>query len=203
MVYATCPVKWKWNKDFGGIIMTDLTPIIGNNLNQLRRQKALSLDKLAELSGVSKAMIGQIERGESNPTVNTLWKIAAGLRVPFGKLIDTGKPTAEIVRMADLEPIQDDDHGTTLYMLFSENQEKRFELFSVVLSPHGVHHADPHEEGSEEYLVLTDGNLDVAVGSETYSLNQGDAIRFQADRPHSYRNTTDREVRFQTILSYS
>ena len=129
--------------------MTDLTPIIGNNLYQLRRQKSLSLDKLAELSGVSKAMIGQIERGESNPTVNTLWKIAAGLRVPFGKLIDTGKPTAEVVRFDELDPIKDDDNGTTLYMLFSANQENRFEIFSVILSPHCTHKADPHEEGSE------------------------------------------------------
>lgn len=183
--------------------MTDLTPVIGSNLAQLRRQKGLTLDRLAELSGVSKTMIGQIERGESNPTVNTLWRIAAGLHVSFGKLIDTGRPATELVRFNELEPIRDDEDGMTLYHLFSFEQDKRFEIFSVILAPHSTHQSDPHEEGSEEYLLLNEGALEVTIGSETLSLASGDAARFEADKLHIYTNPTEQIVRFQNIIYYA
>ena len=183
--------------------MDDLTPIIGNNLAQLRRQRGLSLDKLADLSNVSKAMIGQIERGESNPTVNTLWKIAAGLRVPFGKLIDTGKPTTKLVYLNELDPIKDDENGMTLFLIFSFDQDKPFEIFTVELAPQYTHLSDPHEARSEEYLLLTEGALEITIENETHRLNAGDAIRFQADRPHTYRNPGDRVARFQNIIYYN
>ena len=67
--------------------MQNQTQTISKNLAKLRLQNRLSLDKLSERSGVSKAMLSQIERGESNPTVNTLWKIATGLRVSFYDLL--------------------------------------------------------------------------------------------------------------------
>lgn len=182
--------------------MSDLTPIIGNNLAELRRQKGLSLDKLADLSGVSKAMIGQIERGESNPTVNTLWKIASGLHVSFGKLISESKPVAELVRLSQLKPLKDDDDGMVLLPLFSFDQDKSFEIFTVSLSPQCTHLSDAHVKGSEEYLLLSEGDLELVIGSETYRLTKGDAIRYQADKPHIYRNSTDTIVRFQNIIYY-
>lgn len=182
--------------------MSDLTPVIGGNIAHLRHQKGLSLDKLAVLSGVSKAMIGQIERGESNPTVNTLWKIASGLHVPFGQLIAENKPIAELVRISQLKPLKDDDDGMVLLPLFSFDQDKGFEIFTVSLSPQCTHLSDPHVKDSEEYLLLSEGNLELIVGLETYSLTQGDAIRYQADKPHTYRNLTDTIVRFQNIIYY-
>ncbi len=63
--------------------MENLTLVIGNKLKNIRNSRNLSLDDVAELTGVSKAMLGQIERGKSNPTVSTLWKISTGLRVSF------------------------------------------------------------------------------------------------------------------------
>ncbi|MGE7761476.1 helix-turn-helix domain-containing protein [Peribacillus sp. NPDC097895] len=60
---------------------------IGQRLRFYRQRRKLSLDDLAELTGVSKPMLGQIERGSSNPTVAILWKIAAGLQIPFGSFL--------------------------------------------------------------------------------------------------------------------
>ena len=57
----------------------NLNEIIAVNLKRLRAERGFSLGKLSELSGVSKVMLSQIEKGESNPTINTLWKIAGGL----------------------------------------------------------------------------------------------------------------------------
>lgn len=55
---------------------------VGQRLRDLRGEREWSLDRTAGVCGVSKAMLGQIERGESSPTITTLWKIASGFRVP-------------------------------------------------------------------------------------------------------------------------
>ena len=68
--------------------MKDFNSIIGKNLNDIRKQRNLSLDKAAELTGVSKGMLAQIEKGVSNPTVTTLWKIASGLNVSFSYFME-------------------------------------------------------------------------------------------------------------------
>lgn len=65
----------------------DLTPIVGSNLRRLRLKRGLSLERLAKASGVSRAMLGQIELGQSTPTINVVWKIARALAVPFSTLL--------------------------------------------------------------------------------------------------------------------
>ena len=67
--------------------MTQLDKNIAFNLKRIRKSKNMSLDMLAERTGVSKSMLGQIERGVSNPTVSTIGKIVDGLKVPFEQLI--------------------------------------------------------------------------------------------------------------------
>ena len=52
---------------------------IGKHLKNIRQNRELSLDEAAEMTGVSKPMLGQVERGQSSPTITTLWKIATGL----------------------------------------------------------------------------------------------------------------------------
>lgn len=67
--------------------MTQLDKNIALNLKRIRKSKNMSLDMLAERTGVSKSMLGQIERGKTNPTVSTIGKIVEGLKVPFEQLI--------------------------------------------------------------------------------------------------------------------
>ena len=56
---------------------------IGERLKEIRNTRQLTLDDVAELTGVSKPMLGQIERGQSSPTINILWKISTGLKIPL------------------------------------------------------------------------------------------------------------------------
>src|SRR6266498_345258 len=75
----------------------DLTPVVAANLRKLRAQRGLSLEKLAQQSGVSRAMLGQIELGQSAPTINVLWKIARGLDVTFSALISARTQSGALV----------------------------------------------------------------------------------------------------------
>ena len=95
---------------------------ISRNLARLRQEKSLSLDALAEKAKVSKVLLCQIEHGEANPTVNTLWKIAVGLDVPFGNLVYEAESPLQLVHKADITPILDAKTGLQLSPLFSSHQ---------------------------------------------------------------------------------
>ena len=89
--------------------MEDINSIVAENLRRLRESRRLSLDAAARLTGVSKSMLGQIERGEVNPTVSTMWKIAGGLKVNFTALFRREQAAAEEVEIGAIAPLLADE----------------------------------------------------------------------------------------------
>lgn len=77
-------------------------------LKALREERKLSMDELSKLSGVSKSMLAQIERGGGNPTISTLWKISNGMKVPLDALTVRPKSPYELVKTSDLQPLLED-----------------------------------------------------------------------------------------------
>lgn len=132
-------------------------------------------------------MLSQIERGESNPTVNTLWKIATGLRVSFYDLLQEDRQEIEPVRHVFCPLINDTANGLSLFS-FPFKSDKPFEVFTAKLQPQCTHFASPHAVGSEEYVLLSKGALYIHVNNTDYKLQGGDALRFPADQPHHYHN---------------
>lgn len=181
----------------------DHIPIkVGKNLKSIRKSRDLSLDKLAELTGVSKAMLAQVERGDSNPTISLLWKIANGLRISVTTLIAEETPEVTLIRFADLEPITEDEGGYKAYPLFPFDAKTHFEVYTVTVDPGCSQQSEPHQEGVEEFVIVTHGALDLHIGDEVYAVEQGDAVRFNADQGHIYVNRTDRPAWLQVIIRY-
>lgn len=176
--------------------------IIAKNLKAIRESKKLSLEKVAELTGVSKTMIGQIERGESAPTITTIWKIANGLKVSFTSLINHPQPDTKIVLRSDIQTLSEDNGKYRVYPHFPFEDEKRFEVYSVEIDQGGFLSADAHMEGTEELLTIFDGELTIRVNNEEYTVKSGDSIRFKADRPHSYHNSRKLITRLSMVLYY-
>ncbi|KEP25156.1 helix-turn-helix domain-containing protein [Bacillus zhangzhouensis] len=182
--------------------MEDVQSIISKNVRQLRDQKKLSLEKMAELTGVSKTMIGQIERGESTPTITTLWKIANGLKVSFSELIYAPQPEIKVVRKEDGQVLTEDDGRYRVYTTFPFDDWGKFEVYQVEIDPGGSLYANEHIGGTEELITVFEGALDLSIGDEQYILKAGDSIRFKADRMHAYKQTGEQMVRMQMILYY-
>lgn len=181
----------------------DHIPIkVGKNLKTIRKSRDLSLDKLAELTGVSKAMLAQVERGDSNPTISLLWKIANGLRISVTALIAEEAQEVTIVRFADMEPIMENDGRYQAFPLFPFDSKTHFEVYTVKVEPGCNHRSEAHQEGVEEFVVVTHGCLELHIGDEVYVAEQGDAIRFNADQGHLYVNHTDTPVWLQIIIRY-
>ncbi|WP_028402855.1 helix-turn-helix domain-containing protein [Ectobacillus panaciterrae] len=182
--------------------MEELNLIIAKNLKALREYKKLSLEKVAEMTGVSKTMIGQIERGESSPTITTISKIAHGLKISFSSLINSPKPDANVVLKSEVQTLLEDNGKYQLYPYFSFQDDRRFEIYSVEIEKGGYLSSESHGERTEEFLTVFDGELTVRVNNIDYTIKNGDSIRFNADRPHSYHNSGDTLTRLSMIIYY-
>ena len=108
--------------------MIDINLIIGNNLNTYRKSKSYSLDKVAEMTGVSKGMLGQIERGETNPSISTLWKIANGLHISSTFLLEAEPNDLVIIKKNEFTPITEGNDKFNVFPTFEFDFNKKFEV---------------------------------------------------------------------------
>lgn len=182
----------------------DLAPQVGANLRRLRTKKGLSLEKLAQLCGVSRAMLGQIELGKSAPTINVLWKISAGLDVTFSSLITSHASSATtVLRAAHARRLTSADASFTSRALFPIDAPHRVEFYELTLAAHKQEVADAHPAGTRENLIVVTGRVDIEIQGEVTALGPGDAILFEADSPHVYRNSGDEPARMYLVMTYA
>ena len=182
--------------------MEGINLIIAKNLKAYREVERLSLERVAELTGVSKTMIGQIERGESSPTITTIWKIANGLKISFTSLINDPQPDTNIILKSEIQPLAEDNGKYRVYPYFPFQDNRRFEVYTVEIEPGGFLSADAHKDGTEEFLTIFDGVLTINVNDNDYTINSGDSIKFKADKPHTYSNPGDTLTRLSMTIHY-
>jgi transcriptional regulator with XRE-family HTH domain len=182
----------------------DLTPVVGANLRRLRGQRGLSLERLSQLSGVSRAMLGQIELGQSAPTINVLWKISSALGVPFSALISArGTSGPHVLRAEHAKLLRSHDGTFSSRALFPFDEPRRVEFYELRLQSGGVERADAHNPGTTENLVVAKGSVEIEVSGRREELEAGDAIVFEADLPHVYRNRSDGETVMYLVMTYA
>jgi len=175
---------------------------IAANLGRIRKARGLSLDRVAELTGVSKAMISQIEKGQSNPTISILWKIVNGLQITFTSLLEDQAGGVSVIDRAQAPLVVEADGAFRSRLLFPFDARTRIEIFSVEMDPGCEHVSEPHNEGVEEYLILESGNLTVEIAGTRYSVGPGQSIRFKASALHRYLNPSDGITRCHAIIAY-
>jgi transcriptional regulator with XRE-family HTH domain len=188
----------------GGGDAADLAPVVGINLRKLRTRRGLSLEKLSQSSGVSRAMLGQIELGQSAPTINVLWKIARALEVTFSALISSQSSSgARVLRSEESKLLTSKDRSFSSRALFPFDAPRRVEFYELHLTGGGVENADAHPPGTSENLVVTQGSVEIEVAGDHHRLDTGDSIVFEADAPHSYRNVGKGEAVMYLVMTYA
>lgn len=166
---------------------SDITDRLATSLRDARRAQGLSLDAVAKLSGVSRSMVSQIERGESSPTVATLWNLTQALQVDFAGLLD-GKPQPGIeVTRATAAPVIARAPGVTIRILSPAEAVGEHEVYDLTFTAAAVLDSDPHSPGCREHLTVITGHLTVSSGEDSSTLGPGDTARYPADRRHSIR----------------
>ncbi|APF27305.1 XRE family transcriptional regulator [Clostridium botulinum] len=180
----------------------NLNDIISANLKKLRTDRNLSLGQLSELSGVSKVMLSQIEKGESNPTINTIWKIANGLQVTYTKLIDSPMEDAVVIHKVDTKKQSENTNSFISYCYYTTNPNRNFELFKVEVKPHCEYNSDGHAPKTQEYILVDRGELTIQLATGKYVLKEGDSIHFDCYLPHIFINHLDTMLEFTDIIYY-
>ncbi|MGL6292966.1 helix-turn-helix domain-containing protein [Eubacterium aggregans] len=175
---------------------------IGATIRRRRNEMKISLDTAAALTGVSKAMLGQIERGESNPTVAILWKISNGLKVPFSSFLSEPDNDQALIHLDDLIPVEEEGGGMLVYSIFPFNPISGLDYLNIVMKPFCSHDSMPHANVATEYIVVIKGTLRMTIDGKDYILKENNAISFRGFLSHTYANPTDKETIFQNVIKY-
>lgn len=181
----------------------ELSKQIGRILRRLRKQRSWTLNQMALVTGVSKPMLGQIERGDTNPTVVTLWKITSGLNVPFSVFLQGfEQPRVHLIPHQGQAVVEDDDGAYVVRSVVAVREPHPSDMFQILLRPGGQHKSESHGETVYEAIWVQTGQLRLAIDGEDYTLNAGDAVQFAADTIHVYRNPGITDCTFLVMLVY-
>jgi transcriptional regulator with XRE-family HTH domain len=160
---------------------------VAGNIRGLRRLAGLTLSELASAAKLGKSTLAQLESGRGNPSVETLWAIAAALEVPFARLVEEERPALRVTRAADAPAVSaDDTSGWVGRLLSSADRRGTFEVYSIDFNATTARHAEPHHAGVVEHLVVVTGRLRAGPASGPVELEAGDLAAFAADVPHVY-----------------
>lgn len=179
-----------------------LAAVIGGHVRQRRKQLGLSLETLARRSQVSRAMLSQIERGRSTPTIGVLWKIAQALEAPISALLgEEGEDNVWLLPVASARRLYSRDGRFCSRALFPFDNPRRVEFYELRLETQGEQDANPHPSGTLENLVVSRGEVEITIAGTRYRLAAGDAIQFWADVAHTYRNVGPMEAVLYLVMT--
>ena len=181
----------------------EINTAVSRNIKALREQKKLTLDAAARVTGVSRSMLAQIEKGSANPTISVLWKIANGYKVTFTSLIEQAPEAATVLLAEAVTPIVADNGKYMNYPSFGFDERRGFETYRIVIAPCGFLQAEPHLSGTEEYITVFSGEVEIHAAENVFILQKGDSVRFLADVTHSYRNIGSEEVQLSMLIYYA
>jgi transcriptional regulator with XRE-family HTH domain len=175
---------------------------LGERVRELRRRRGLTLEELAERSGVSRAMISKLERGEKNPTLVVAAKLAEGFGVTLSQLVGMEERREVVVVPREKRMVMRDPETGFERQLLSPRFGGRGVEFIRNVVPEGSTSGEfpPHRRGVEEYVVVEKGNLRAIIGGEEYLLKEGDALYFEADVSHRFDNAGDGGCSYYLVI---
>jgi transcriptional regulator with XRE-family HTH domain len=164
---------------------------LGSRLRALRAEQGMTLAQLGQMVGLSPSYLSQIEREKANPSLVTLSSIAETLGVELRSFFELSRPVWQVVRRGDGERFSDDQSKAVFQVLSSPAVRGKIEPCRVTCHP-GMR-TDRGSHAGEELVFVLEGQLEVEVGEETFTLNTGDSIHYQAGQPHCWRNPGTRK----------
>jgi transcriptional regulator with XRE-family HTH domain len=181
----------------------DLNRRIAERVRDLRAARGLTLETVAERSGVSRSMISLIERGESSPTAVLLERLAAGLNVPLASLFDRPGPASRpVARRAEQHQWRDPASGYVRRNVSPDGISSPIQIVEVEFPPRarvafdtGARPPKVHQQ-----VWVLEGSIDVSVGDDCHQLRKGDCLAFVLDRPTAFHNPTRKIARYAVVV---
>jgi transcriptional regulator with XRE-family HTH domain len=182
-------------------------PDIGPIIQRERKARHLTLERLAALSGVSRSMLSQIERGESNPTFAVLWGLTQALKIDLSDLINGGVAhrqanPVDVVTVAHTPEIKSPDGQWRLRILSPPAMAGRMEWYEVEIAPGGRLTSAPHAAGTYEHLTAQTAGLSVRTTLGHQTLQSGETARYRADVEHEIANHDQTAAKALMVVVY-
>ena len=177
---------------------------IGDRVRALRAERGLTLDGLARLADVSRAMLSRIERGESSPTAQLLVKVCGGLGVSLSALFAAAEaPARPLSRRADQPAWRDPETGYVRRNVSPPGSGSAVEVVEVEFPPGGsVSFDNRRVAGADQHVWVLDGTLELELGGEAFRLEAGDCLVMRFGLPVVFRNPSARPVRYAVIIGH-
>jgi transcriptional regulator with XRE-family HTH domain len=178
-----------------------LAMAIGARVRQERQARRWTLDQLADVAGVSRRMVVNVEQGAANPSVGTLLRISDALGVGLPALVErpTAKPV-KVTRTGDGAVLWTSESGGRGVLVAGTAPPDVVELWDWTLGPGDRHESDTHVPGTKELIQVQQGSITVEVAGEPVILNPGDAVAFPGDVPHAYASRDGQPARFSMAV---
>ena len=179
----------------------DLKLALSRNLKRLRTARGWSLDELATRSGISRAMIVQVEGGRTNASLGTMCELADALAVPVQSLIELAEEKrVQVMPAAETSLLWSDAKGSFARLLCGTATREKLEFWSWRLEPLAEYTSKAHPHGTRELIWIMSGALCLATGGHETTANAGDSIIFEADQEHTYRCAGTEPCEFTMIV---
>lgn len=163
------------------------------NVQNLRRVKSFSEEKLSDIADIPRSTITNIESGEGNPSLNNLCKLAAALHVSIEELLSRPRTDCALIKAKDI-PVQTRSKGKVSIQKLMPDKKKGIEIDRIELNGACTMTGHPHLEGTKEYLHVVDGAVTVFIRGEKVVVEKGDVLAFSGNQPHSYKNTQSKKA---------
>lgn len=177
---------------------------IGLRVRTLRSAKGLTLDDLAARSGVSRAMLSRIERGESSPTAQLLGRVCGGLAVTLSTLFASGEALASpLSRRSDQTLWCDPGSGYLRRAVSPPGTGSAAEIVEVEF-PAGARVAfeTARLAGVDQQIVMLEGRMELTVGEDIHRLDPGDCLHMRFEQPIVFGNSFGAPARYILVLCY-
>lgn len=177
--------------------------IVGERVKALRAERGLTLDQLAELSGVSRAMISRVERAEASPTAALLARICSTLGVSLSVFFaPEAQEPPPLVRRADQPVWRDPETGYLRRVVAPSGTGSRVDVVEVEFPPGAevAFHGRQESRSQWQHVWLFEGEMELSVADQTHTLTPGDCLYMNVGDVHGFRNRTDRPARYAVII---
>ncbi|MCP4718865.1 MAG: cupin domain-containing protein [Desulfobacteraceae bacterium] len=173
----------------------EITPI-GKRIKRARLDKKMSLDTMANETGLSKEFIKKIEGGEKRPSVGTLLQISRTLQLDSGFLLKEQEDTTEERSQAYTK--RTDNYAYTPLTPGAEN--KHLKAFRIVVDAGESHDGVGFHHEGEEFVYVLEGRVEVQVGDHINILEPGDSLHFNSGIKHDLRNVGDKDAELIVVV---
>jgi len=173
---------------------------VGRRLREFRHERGLSIRVLAETSGLNFNTLSLIENGKTSPSVSTLQQLAQALRIPVAAFFATNQPPTKVVyQQAGNRPQAAFTHGI-LEDLGAGLSMIGAKPLLVTLQPGADSGPDPIVHTGLEFVYCLEGRLSYTIEDQSYHLQPGDSLFFEAHLPHRWGNVETTPVYSLLVL---